>query len=237
MDTWIGIIGTLLGGVVGAGTTYLTANAHARRQMKWESVKLTQNKLEELAQVLDEVSYHYKKISGDALMRVQFGKPYQSDGSRIPHNRLAMLVHFYAPELLSNLESLTKATNSYGETLAEAILGFERNTQQKQELSGRLLKDAHRVEDMCEKMTKKAAKIATTHIEQLTVNKSLKWTLASSVVFDSAKNVLRFKHRWPRRYSRHNVAFLCFKTACYTLHCRPVCPCRYTLGGMLPLRC
>jgi gas vesicle protein len=195
MDSWIGIIGTLLGGVVGAGATYLTANAHARRQMKWESVKLTQSKLEELAQVLDEVAHHYRKISGDALMRVQFGKPYQSDGSRIPHSRLAMLVHFYAPELIPDLGSLTKATNSYGETLAEAIRDVERNAQQKQDLTGRLLKGAFVIENQCEKMSRKAADVATAHIERLTANNSLQRSLDPSAIFAFAKNAFRFKRR------------------------------------------
>lgn len=177
MDSWIGVIGTLLGGMAGALSTYLVADAHARRQMRWESVKLTQSKLEELAQVLDEVAHHYVKISGDALMRVQFGKPYKSDGTRIPHSRLAMLVNFYAPELTLDLQALTEMTKRYGEVLAEAIRDVPRDTTQKQELNGRLLVGSSQIGDKCEEMSKKAATIAKEHIEQLTANQSLQRTL------------------------------------------------------------
>lgn len=155
--------------------------------MKWESVRLTQSKLEELAQVLDEVAHHYVKISGDALMRVQFGKPYKSDGSRIPHSRMAMLVHFYAPELRPELDALTKITERYGEVLAEAIRDVERNTQQKQELNSRLLAGAHKIEDQCEEMSKKAAAVASAHLERLTANQSLHRTLKPLRSFSSLR--------------------------------------------------
>jgi len=187
MNTWIGIIGTLLGGIVGAGTTYPTANAHARRQMRWESIKLTQEKLEELAEVIDEVAHHYRKISGDALMRVQYGKQYESNGSRIPYSRLSMLTHFHAPELLPDLESLTSETNAYGEVLAETIRDVVRDTAQKQELNGRILKGADRIINKCESMSKRAAKVAIAHVEQLTANNSLQRTLDLSAIFARAR--------------------------------------------------
>ncbi|WP_165900368.1 hypothetical protein [Marinobacterium mangrovicola] len=195
MDNWIGIIGTLLGGVIGAGTTYFTANAHARRQMKWESVKLTQSKLEELAQVLDEFAHRYRDISGQALMQVQFGERIASDGQRIPHSRLAMLVHFYAPELRPDLELLMTLVEKYGEVLAEVIQSAELNTPQKQNLNVRLLTGATAIEKKCEEMSRKAAEVATAHIERLTAEKPLNRKCCLSAIITFAKDTFSHKHR------------------------------------------
>ena len=170
MENWIGIIGTLLGSIAGAATTYFIADAHARRQMKWESIKLAQAKLEEVAQLLDEVAHHYKKISGAALMKVQLGKPIELNSDCIPHGRLSMLVNFYAPEIAPDLKELKKITDKYGEVFAEAIRDVKRDMPKKQELNARLLQGSHQIDDKCDEISVRASALAKSYVEALTSN-------------------------------------------------------------------
>lgn len=159
MEAWIGVIGTLLGGVLVGLFTHWTSSTQSKQQIRWQLVRLTQDKLEELAQVLDEFEHHYRKLSGAALMKVETGKPMAFEGERIPCARLATLIQFYAPELTEDKKKLDKAAENYGALLAEAIPDTVRTKPEKQVLNGKLIAGAHSISVLCSEMTSKAASL------------------------------------------------------------------------------
>jgi hypothetical protein len=159
MEAWVGIVGTLLGGALGGYLTYLTSSAQAKREMRWQQIRLSQEKLEELAKVLDQYDYHYKKISGEAFLKVEIGKPMSFDGERFPTARLAALIQFYAPELKDHKIKLDELTRKHGAVLAEAIKDTKRDKPEKQELNAKLIFGAHEISDLCAEMVSKAAEI------------------------------------------------------------------------------
>lgn len=89
--------------------------------MQWESTKLSQSKLEEIARVLDEITHSYIKLSAEALEHIEFGKPFQFTGPKIPFGRLTILVQFYAPSLEHDLEVLKEKTKSYGHIIVDVV--------------------------------------------------------------------------------------------------------------------
>ena len=174
MDAWIAVFGTLFGGILGGVLTHWTAHTQAARDMRWQIVRLAQDKLEELAQVLDEIERHYTKISGDALLKVEFGKEIKMDGGRIPHSRLSMLVDFYAPELAEQKTQLDKAAAEFGEVLVEAIRDVQRTKPEKQALNGKLMLGSSRIEKVCKAMAASAAALARTKLEEEMSNNAFK---------------------------------------------------------------
>lgn len=60
----IGVAGTLMGGLVGGLLTNWSATSRAKFEMKWQQVRLKQEKLEEIAEILDQVQHCYTKMMG-----------------------------------------------------------------------------------------------------------------------------------------------------------------------------
>ncbi|PLA73581.1 hypothetical protein CYQ88_10290, partial [Hydrogenovibrio sp. SC-1] len=63
----IGVAGTLLGGLVGGLLTHWNSTALARLEMKWQQIRLRQEKLEEISALLDQIDQHYIKLMGEVL--------------------------------------------------------------------------------------------------------------------------------------------------------------------------
>jgi hypothetical protein len=156
----VGVAGTLLGGLVGGLLTHWNSTALAKLEMKWQQVRLRQEKLEEIAEILDQIDYGYKKLFGNVLLRVEIGDPLDSKMERIPNERLRVLMEFYAPTMIENLPALDNAYNLFAKVITEVIPSKTRTQTEKKEITGRALIARSDVSKACRALSEKAALLA-----------------------------------------------------------------------------
>lgn len=156
----IGVIGTLIGGFLGSWLTYRNSTALAKLEMKWQQVRLSQEKLEEIAVIIDQIDQHYKKLMGDVISKIEYNKPLEFTGERIPFERLRILMEFYAPAMLNDWSKLKSARDLFGEVLVEAIPSIDRTKPEKQTLNTRVFTAQNKVSEVCRSLSEKAALLA-----------------------------------------------------------------------------
>ena len=160
MEPWIGVVGTLLGGLLGGGLTHWTASTRAKADRRWEVNRLIQSKLEAIAEILDDIEFRYRQISGDAMKSVLAAKPLEFKEGRLPTARLNALVTFYAPELSEEKKELDKKLDDFGQSLARTIGNRSLNESERKRLFEQLLRGHQHIEEACRAMSEKAALIA-----------------------------------------------------------------------------
>jgi len=153
----VGVVGALLGGLLVGFLTHWTSTTQAKRQMRWQQVRLAQEKLEKIAEYLDHIQNHYRKLVGDIVLRNETGQPMKNLNERIPISSLKILIEFYAPELLNDWRQLETVRDSFGEMLAQSILNASPTTSDRQELNSKAIAEQGRVAAVCESMGSKAA--------------------------------------------------------------------------------
>ena len=194
MEAWIGIIGTLLGVAFGGVLTHWTSNTQSKRQRRWEVNRLIQTKLEDIAELLDDLESRYRKISGDAILKVHSGKPMVYEG-RLPTARLNALISFYAPELVEEKKQLERLAHTFGEVLVKTI-DVKSDEPQKKALIAELLRGHHQIEDACESMASKAAMIARDRLAVEKSNITFGWAVSKARAAQKL-NVKRSNHSDP----------------------------------------
>jgi hypothetical protein len=168
----IGVAGTLLGGLVVGLLTHYNSTALAKLQMKWQQVRLNQEKLEEIAALLDQIDQHYKKLMMEVILKVENDEPFESSGERIPFERLRILMEFYAPAMVGDWPKLESARDLFGKVLVEAIPSADRTKPEKQTLNGRAASAQNEVSKVCRSLSEKAALLARVAVSNEMANKA-----------------------------------------------------------------
>lgn len=127
MSAWIGIIGTVIGTVVGGGLALLNAHLQTRRQAREDRRKLILAKLEELHETIS----HFKQAERQLFIQV-VTKSNNADLKQqlierrySAHERIQMLVGFYAPELSEHLIKALKAKIIYLDLMISRLSSVE----------------------------------------------------------------------------------------------------------------
>lgn len=174
----VGVAGTLLGGLVGGLLTHWNSTALAKLEMKWQQVRLRQEKLEEIAGLLDRIQRRYSKLMTDVISKVEFDVPFpQDDTERMPLERLRVLMEFYAPTMLSDWEELERGRELFGNVLVDAIQSKHRTKPEKQELNGKAVTAEGHISKVCLSLSEKAARLAHEAVHEQTAATTLQRTL------------------------------------------------------------
>ncbi len=174
MDTAVvGVMGTLLGGLVGGFLTHWNSTALAKFEMKWQQVRLRQEKLEEISELLDQIQHHFNKLMGEVILKVETDKPLDQSGERIPFDRLKILMEFYAPAMLDDWQQLEHGREVFGKVLVDAISSVHLTKPKKQEINGRAVTAAGMVSKVCRSFSEKAAFLAHEAVQDQTANNIL----------------------------------------------------------------
>lgn len=168
----IGVVGTLLGGLVGGFLTHWNSTALAKLEIKWQQVRLQQEKLEEIAALLDQIDQHYKKLMGEVILKVENNKSFESNGERIPFERLRILMEFYAPSMIDDWPRLENGRELFGKVLVDAIPNTSRTKPEKQEINGRAFTAQSEVSKVCRSLSEKAALLAHEFVSNAVANKA-----------------------------------------------------------------
>ena len=156
----VGVAGTLLGGLVGGLLTHWNSTALAKLEMKWQVVRLNQEKLEEIAAILDEIQQHYTALMGNVIKKVEYGTAFPDTGQRVPFDRLRVLIEFYAPSMLDSWPKLERGRDAFSKVLIEAIPNDSRTKPQKQELNGKAVAADAYIGKICRELSAEAARLA-----------------------------------------------------------------------------
>lgn len=168
----IGVAGTLLGGLVVGLLTHWNSTALARLEMKWQQVRLRQEKLEEIAALLDQIDQYYKKLMGEVILKIENDKPFEFGGERIPFERLRILMEFYAPTMVADWPKLESGHEMFGKVLIDALPNVSRNKPEKQELNKRAVTAQSKVSKVCRSLSEKAAFLAHEAVNNVAANKT-----------------------------------------------------------------
>lgn len=108
MDKWIGIIGTLLGVIIGGGTTLAVTIYRARHERNLERSKRSIDKLEKAHELLTDVLQNYKESWAIDLTYVSTWHQLERSKSneKLPWDELKMLIGFYAPDFIEQLNRM-----------------------------------------------------------------------------------------------------------------------------------
>lgn len=170
--TVVGVAGTLLGGLVGGFLTHWNSTALAKLEMKWQQVRLRQEKLEEIAVLLDQIVQHYQKLVGEVILKVEDNKPFEASGERIPFERLRILMEFYAPTMIDDWPRLRKGHEMFSKVMFDAIPSVERTKSEKQEINGRAVTAQNEISKVCRSLSEKAALLAHEAVSNEVANKT-----------------------------------------------------------------
>ena len=180
MTELVAIAGALLGVIVGGLLGHFSTAWRFREERKWEIARHKRDKLEELCRVLDEYENSYRKLCGQAVLRLETGKLMDPGSGRIPHAKLNALIQFYATELTEDKKELDKATESFGELIPKVIDRDKISNPQKLKLMQQVLSAHKKIDDLCQKLAKKAAEIVNEEIGGESSNKGFNRTPESS---------------------------------------------------------
>lgn len=170
----IGVAGTLLGGLLGGLLTHWNSTALARLEMKWQEVRRSQEKLEEIAALLDQIDQHYKKLMGEVILRIEHSTSFELDGERIPFERLRILMEFYAPTMIDEWSRLEKGRELFSKVLIDVIPNVSRTKPERQELNRRAVTAESEISKVCRSLSEKAASLAREAVRNAVVNKTCK---------------------------------------------------------------
>jgi hypothetical protein len=168
----VGVAGTLLGGLVGGLLTHWNSTALARLQMRWQQVRLRQEKLEEIAALLDQIDQHFKKLMGEVILKVENDTPFELNGERIPFERLRILMEFYAPTMIDEWPRLEKERELFSTVLVDAIPAVRRTKPEKQEINGRAVSAQIGISKVCRSLSEKAVSLAHEAVSNEVANKA-----------------------------------------------------------------
>jgi len=157
MSFWIGLLSGLAGVVVGGILNHFTTKANFLRQTQWERDKILQQKLEEIAQVTEEIAFTYGKIMIGAINAISFRAELKIESEVVPFARLRMLVSFYAPELANHVHLITDAQNKFSEPLLKALDGRVREQPERQQINGDLVRIEGQMSRACNGLSEAAA--------------------------------------------------------------------------------
>ncbi len=140
MESWIGIIGTLLGVALGGLATILTNH----QRISYEKKQLHSNrqieKIEKAHELLTEIDVKFRKYVGNDTTYLLTGiEPKESVTGRIPFEEIDMLFSFYAPSLYEEAIALIKICQGYGELSLQANISRPPTEGERKELLAKIM--------------------------------------------------------------------------------------------------
>lgn len=131
-----------------------------KRTIELEKKKLIQTKIEELTQLIDEVSKAYMKI----WVKIKHsGTDVDFEGVNLPFVRIKILISFYFPELKPEYEILLKERDDFGNKILPVLI--ETDKVKRSQLYLELTKSLQRIIKLCdETFCISASKIAQKYI-------------------------------------------------------------------------
>jgi hypothetical protein len=135
-SSWVGVIGTLSGLVVGALIESARSKLSFSRERHWARLEEQRHHLEAVYETLEKTRESYNATVADAAYHVSQGKPpaNPSSASKVPWVRLRLLVHLYAPTLGPMLKVVEKAGPLVAITAIDVTLGARRTQPVKERL-------------------------------------------------------------------------------------------------------
>lgn len=165
MNSWIGIIGAIVGVLVGGGLSWLNSRFQLKQQEIKDRKKLLLGKLEELYEIVSQINQTYSELTSEQLKivsdRLEFNIP---NSPKIPTDRLNMLVDFYAIELKSTRLRLTKCCEEYGEVLVNRISLELRGNDEIKRFIDDLRREDTKLSQACTVMKMHIAKLTKKYI-------------------------------------------------------------------------
>jgi hypothetical protein len=156
----IGVIVTLLGVVVGGGISILKDRVQFRREKDWQRRQLIREKLEEICQVVEDISQNYREIWSSVII-IDVYKVKEIYRTVIPFAKLSMLINFYAPSLKIYLPLLDDLKSLFNNSLTEIIMITDHGESSPKEIFGYLTLIHTEIQKVCKAMTTATSDLAS----------------------------------------------------------------------------
>lgn len=135
ISNWIPVIATLSGALIGGIISCIVTIITLTGAEKSEKRKIMMTKLEEAHQVARSIRQSYRETYAPMAAKLASGVDVSKKPSEpLEIDRLAMLVHFYFPELKSSITSLELAREKFGSVLTEGIMVDMKQTRPSKEI-------------------------------------------------------------------------------------------------------
>lgn len=155
----IAAVATLLGIVISGTINFYVTREQFVRETKRQQDQLIRQKLEEICQVVEEIGNEYRRLWGEALLSIEYGKKIEV-GTYLPFDRLSMLINFYAPGLKVYLALLQEVKASFGKVLVEALKFPEGQGINRQSVITDLTAARMAIDKVCQAIATASANIA-----------------------------------------------------------------------------
>jgi hypothetical protein len=164
---WVGVIAALTGAIVGGGIATVISCLQLREQRLRERNKLILSKLEEIHEVLSQFREAYRGSIHERLLTAHdAAEPNQIEKSlsKVPIEKLQMLVGFYAPELKDYLHLVENARKQYGGVLIKSMGLQRRDESARKEALGALFGAEGDVSKACIDMQVEAIELSKKYL-------------------------------------------------------------------------
>jgi hypothetical protein len=163
MNAWLGIVGAIVGG----GIAFIISRLQLREQRIRERNKLILSRLEEIHEVLSQFMEAYKASILERISTIQDADAQQraNEGmSKVPIEKLQMLIGFYAPELLPYLQKVEQAKKDYGSAFIKSVGLEDRDEIAQKETIGVLFAEEGKVRRACIEMQAEVIKLSKKYL-------------------------------------------------------------------------
>lgn len=155
ISTYLLTIVTLL---IGWVLNLLSMRFTFKRTREIEKRKLLQTKIEELANLIDEMVRSYRKLWGEIAVSVSAGRQISVEGINPPFTKIQILIEFYFPQLRQDYQTLIKETGDFGRNIFPTL--NEQDKIKRGQLFGDLTVNHERINKACERIAQLSANIA-----------------------------------------------------------------------------
>ena len=98
-----------------------------KKTQEVEKRKLLQTKMEELANLTDEIEKSYRRVWGEILKNISSGKyDISVEGVNLPFARMKILITFYFPQLRAEYDALLKERDIFGSRMFPVLRETDR---------------------------------------------------------------------------------------------------------------
>jgi hypothetical protein len=156
MNTWIAVIGTLLGATIGGGIAFLNSYFQLQTQLKRDRQRVLLSRLEEIYELLWRIRKAYTLSSLEMVGKLsgtELADKLEAD-TVVPIERLELLIGFYAPTLFDLLQKLEEHRNTFGELVLKSILWDKRDANVRTQIMQSLGPELQNLGNLCVQMQK-----------------------------------------------------------------------------------
>ena len=167
MKEWIGLIATISGVITGGLITAGVGRLQRKHDIEKEKRALLLLKYEELHSLLGELKDCVNLLTNQIISEAAFDSKFDPKAikSRIPTERITMLIEFYVPELEENHEYIKKQVNFLYEHVIKHLLETEKTKQFKLESAAMAAELSKATSTTVAKMKETLAKTASSLVK------------------------------------------------------------------------